>query len=31
MDLTLTPEQQSFRDEVRAWLGANMPLSLIHI
>ncbi|PYM06767.1 MAG: acyl-CoA dehydrogenase [Candidatus Rokuibacteriota bacterium] len=25
MDLTLTPEQQSFRDEVRAWLEANMP------
>ncbi|MCI0548033.1 MAG: acyl-CoA dehydrogenase [Candidatus Rokubacteria bacterium] len=25
MDLTLTPEQQSFRDEVRAWLAANLP------
>ncbi|MBI3629460.1 MAG: acyl-CoA dehydrogenase family protein [Candidatus Rokubacteria bacterium] len=25
MDLKLTPEQQSFRDEVRVWLGANMP------
>ena len=25
MDLTLTPEQQSFRDEVRAWLKENMP------
>jgi alkylation response protein AidB-like acyl-CoA dehydrogenase len=25
MDLTLTPEQQSFRDEVRSWLEANMP------
>ena len=28
MDLTLTPEQQSFRDEVRAWLEANMPRDL---
>jgi alkylation response protein AidB-like acyl-CoA dehydrogenase len=25
MDLRLTPEQQSFREEVRAWLAANMP------
>jgi alkylation response protein AidB-like acyl-CoA dehydrogenase len=25
MDFTLTPEQQSFRDEVRAWLGKNLP------
>ena len=25
MDLTLTPEQQSFRDEVRSWLEANVP------
>jgi alkylation response protein AidB-like acyl-CoA dehydrogenase len=25
MDLTLTPEQQSFRAEVRAWLRQNMP------
>ncbi len=25
MDLTLTPEQQSLRDEVRSWLGRNMP------
>src|SRR2546430_9054421 len=25
MELTPTPEQRSFRDEVRAWLRQNMP------
>jgi alkylation response protein AidB-like acyl-CoA dehydrogenase len=25
MDFTLTPEQQSFRDEVREWLKKNLP------
>jgi len=25
MDFTLTPEQQSFRDEVRDWLNKNLP------
>ncbi|MDX6637643.1 MAG: hypothetical protein QOJ01_1154, partial [Solirubrobacterales bacterium] len=25
MDLTLTPEETAFRDEVRAWLEANHP------
>ena len=25
MDLNLTPEQQQFRDELRAWLAANLP------
>src|SRR6266511_3485323 len=25
MDFTLTPEQTSFRDEVRAWLEKNLP------
>jgi alkylation response protein AidB-like acyl-CoA dehydrogenase len=25
MDFTLTPEQQAFRDEVRAWLRASLP------
>jgi alkylation response protein AidB-like acyl-CoA dehydrogenase len=25
MDFTLTPEQQSFRDEVRSWLKKNLP------
>ena len=29
MDFTLTPEQQSFRDEVRDWLGRNVPQSWI--
>jgi len=27
MDLNLTPEQQQFRDELRAWLQANTPPS----
>ena len=27
MDFTLTPEQQSFRDEVRDWLERNLPRS----
>jgi alkylation response protein AidB-like acyl-CoA dehydrogenase len=27
MDFTLTPEQQSFRDEVREWLTHNLPKS----
>ena len=25
MDFTLTPEQQSFRDEVRSWFSRNLP------
>jgi alkylation response protein AidB-like acyl-CoA dehydrogenase len=25
MDFTLTPEQQSFRDEIRSWLSRNLP------
>jgi alkylation response protein AidB-like acyl-CoA dehydrogenase len=25
MDLNLTPEEKQFRDELRAWLGANVP------
>jgi alkylation response protein AidB-like acyl-CoA dehydrogenase len=25
VDLSLTPEQQAFRDEVRSWLAANVP------
>jgi len=25
MDLNLTPEEQKFRDELRAWLAANVP------
>ena len=29
MDFTLTPEQQSFRDEVRDWLERNLPRSWV--
>jgi alkylation response protein AidB-like acyl-CoA dehydrogenase len=29
MDFTLTPEQQSFRDEVRDWLDRNLPRSWV--
>jgi alkylation response protein AidB-like acyl-CoA dehydrogenase len=29
MDFTLTPEQQSFRDEVRDWLSHNLPRSWV--
>ena len=29
MDFTLTPEQQSFRDEVRDWLTRNLPRSWV--
>ena len=25
MDFSLTPEQEAFRAEVRAWLSANLP------
>ena len=25
MDLTLSPSEESFRDELRAWLDANHP------
>jgi hypothetical protein len=25
MDLNLTPGEQEFRDEFRAWLGENVP------
>ena len=25
MDLNLTPNEQQFRDEFRAWLAANLP------
>ena len=30
MDLNFTPEQQAFREEVRAWVGANLPQELSH-
>ncbi len=26
MDLNLTPEEERFRDELRSWLQANVPL-----
>ncbi len=29
MDFTLTPEQRSFRDEVRDWLGKNLPVDWV--
>ena len=28
MDLTYTPEQEAFREEVRSWLAANAPRQL---
>ena len=31
MDLNLTPSQQQFRDELRAWLQANVPPILTFI
>ena len=40
MDLSFTPEEQKFREEIRAWVKENLPkeishkvhnLSLIHI
>jgi len=30
MDLTFTPEEQRFRDEVRAFLGASLPAAMRH-
>jgi alkylation response protein AidB-like acyl-CoA dehydrogenase len=30
MDLNFTPEQQAFREEVREWVGANLPKELSH-
>ena len=28
MDLAFTPEEQAFRSEIRAWVGANLPAEL---
>ena len=25
MDLAFTPDEQAFREEIRAWVGANLP------
>ena len=30
MDLAFTPEEQSFREEVRAWVRANLPQDIAH-
>ena len=30
MDLAFTPEEQAFREEVRAWVRANLPQDLSH-
>ncbi|GAA4001822.1 acyl-CoA dehydrogenase family protein [Comamonas faecalis] len=30
MDLAFTPEEQAFREEVRAWVRANLPAELAH-
>ncbi|MFZ3128787.1 MAG: pimeloyl-CoA dehydrogenase large subunit, partial [Rhodoferax sp.] len=30
MDLAFTPEEQQFREEIRAWVGANLPADIAH-
>jgi alkylation response protein AidB-like acyl-CoA dehydrogenase len=30
MDLRFTPEEQAFREEVRAWVAANLPADISH-
>ena len=30
MDLAFTPEEEAFRQEVRAWVHANLPKDLSH-
>lgn len=30
MDLAFTPEEQQFRDDIRAWVRANLPQDLAH-
>ncbi|MDW5442233.1 acyl-CoA dehydrogenase family protein [Polaromonas sp. SM01] len=30
MDLAFTPEEQKFREDIRAWVGANLPAELSH-
>lgn len=30
MDLSFTPEEEQFRQEVRSWVGANLPLDVAH-
>ncbi|PQA79146.1 acyl-CoA dehydrogenase family protein [Rhodoferax sp. TS-BS-61-7] len=30
MDLAFTPEEQTFREEIRAWVGENLPADIAH-
>ena len=30
MDLNFTPEEQAFREEIRAWVAANLPADISH-
>ena len=30
MDLAFTPEEQAFREEVRAWVGSHLPPEIAH-
>ena len=30
MDLTFTPEEQKFREDIRAWVAASLPASISH-
>ena len=30
MDLAFTPEEQAFREEIRAWVQANLPKEISH-
>ena len=30
MDLAFTPEEQKFREDIRSWVGANLPKELSH-
>ena len=30
MDLAFTPEEQKFREDIRAWVRANLPQDISH-
>ena len=30
MDLTFTPEEQKFREDIRAWVAASLPKHISH-
>ena len=30
MDLAFTPDEQQFREDIRAWVGANLPAEIAH-